>query len=57
MLPRKPRAALRWPWAVGCDPFGVGKLSDLVNAAYGRTPAEVALMWETAPPRMPLAGP
>jgi hypothetical protein len=30
-------------------------LSDLVNAAYGLTPEEVQLMWETAPPRMPLA--
>ena len=30
------------------------KLSDLVNAAYGLTPEEVALMWHTAPPRMPL---
>lgn len=30
------------------------RLSDLVNAAYGLTPAEVALMWRTAPPRMPL---
>ena len=30
------------------------KLSDLVNAAYGITPDEVALMWRTAPPRMPL---
>jgi hypothetical protein len=30
------------------------KLSDLVNAAYGLTPEEVALMWRTAPPRMPL---
>jgi len=29
-------------------------LSDLVNAAYGLTPDEVALMWRTAPPRMPL---
>jgi hypothetical protein len=29
------------------------KLSDLVNAAYGLTPEEVALMWRTAPPRMP----
>lgn len=28
-------------------------LSDLVNEAYGLTPDEVALMWETAPPRMP----
>jgi hypothetical protein len=30
------------------------KLSDLVTAAYGLTPKEVALMWRTAPPRMPL---
>ncbi|HVK07289.1 MAG TPA: N-6 DNA methylase, partial [Gemmataceae bacterium] len=27
------------------------RVSDLVNAAYGLTPADVALMWETAPPR------
>lgn len=33
------------------------KLSDLVNAAYGLTPEEVALMWATAPPRMPLTNP
>jgi hypothetical protein len=30
------------------------RLSDLVNAAYGLTAAEVALLWQTAPPRMPL---
>ena len=30
------------------------RLSDLVNAAYGLTPEEVQLMWQTAPPRMPL---
>ena len=29
------------------------QVSDLVNAAYGLTPEEVALMWKTAPPRMP----
>ncbi len=29
------------------------QLSDLVNEAYGLTPDEVALLWETAPPRMP----
>jgi hypothetical protein len=29
------------------------RVSDLVNAAYGLTPADVALMWNTAPPRMP----
>jgi hypothetical protein len=28
-------------------------LSDLVNSAYGLTPEEAALMWDTAPPRMP----
>lgn len=31
------------------------RLSDLVNAAYGLTPEEVSLLWETAPPRMPLS--
>lgn len=29
------------------------KLSDLVNAAYGLTPDDIKLMWDTAPPRMP----
>ena len=29
------------------------QVSELVNAAYGLTPEEVALMWKTAPPRMP----
>ena len=29
-------------------------LSNLVNQAYGLTPAEIALMWQTAPPRMPI---
>lgn len=33
------------------------ELSDLVNAAYGLTPAEVALLWQTAPPRMPIPHP
>lgn len=33
------------------------RLSDLVNEAYGLTPDEVTLMWQTAPPRMPFAGP
>ncbi len=32
-------------------------LSDLVNQAYALTPAEVALMWQTAPPRMPIPPP
>jgi hypothetical protein len=31
------------------------RISDLVNAAYGLTPEDVALMWKTAPPRMPVA--
>ncbi len=30
------------------------RISDLVNAAYGLTPAEVDLLWRTAPPRMPM---
>ncbi len=29
------------------------RVSDLVNAAYGLTSDEIALMWQTAPPRMP----
>jgi hypothetical protein len=29
------------------------RVAELVNAAYGLTPDEVALMWRTAPPRMP----
>ncbi len=29
------------------------QLSDLVNEAFGLTPEDVALMWRTAPPRMP----
>ncbi|MBU2583110.1 MAG: Eco57I restriction-modification methylase domain-containing protein [Alphaproteobacteria bacterium] len=29
------------------------QLSNLVNEAYGLTPEDVALMWRTAPPRMP----
>ncbi len=33
------------------------RISDLVNSAYGLTPAEIALLWTTAPPRMPLPAP
>jgi hypothetical protein len=29
-------------------------LSDLVSQAYALTPAEIELMWHTAPPRMPI---
>jgi hypothetical protein len=32
-------------------------LSDLVNRAYGLTPAQIDLMWQTAPPRMPIPPP
>jgi hypothetical protein len=32
-------------------------LSDLVNQAYALTAAEVELMWQTAPPRMPIPPP
>jgi hypothetical protein len=32
-------------------------LSDLVNPACSLTPAKIALMWQTAPPRMPIARP
>jgi hypothetical protein len=32
-------------------------LSDLVNQAYALTPAEIDLMWKTAPPRMPIPPP
>lgn len=32
-------------------------LSAVVNAAYGLTPEEEALVWRTAPPRMPIAPP
>jgi hypothetical protein len=33
------------------------RLHDLVNEAYGLTPDEVRLMWDTAPPRMPITRP
>jgi hypothetical protein len=32
-------------------------LSDLVNQAYALTPAEIDLMWQTTPPRMPIPPP
>jgi len=31
------------------------RVTDLVNAAYGLTPDEISHMWQTAPPRMPIA--
>ena len=33
------------------------RIHDLVNEAYGLTPDEVRLMWDTAPPRMPIPRP
>ena len=33
------------------------RVSDVVNAAFGLTPDDVKLMWDTAPPRMPIARP
>jgi len=33
------------------------KLNDLINVAYNLTAEEIALLWETAPPRMPLSPP
>jgi hypothetical protein len=32
-------------------------LGGLVNQTYGLTPAEIGLMWKTAPPRMPVPPP
>jgi hypothetical protein len=32
----------------------IATLSDLVNQAYALTPAEIALLWQTAPPWRPL---
>jgi hypothetical protein len=32
-------------------------LSDLVKQAYSLTPAEIDLMWKTAPPRTPIPPP
>jgi hypothetical protein len=32
-------------------------LSDLADQAYALTPAEIELMWQTAPPRMPIPPP
>jgi hypothetical protein len=29
------------------------RVSEVVNAAYGLTPDDVTLLWDTAPPRMP----
>ena len=39
------------------EPVRALAASDLVNQAYGLTPAEIELMWKTAAPRMPFAPP
>ena len=33
------------------------QVSDVVNTAFGLTPADVKLMWNTSPPRMPISRP
>ena len=33
------------------------EVAELVNAAYGLTAEEIALLWRTAPPRMPCEAP
>jgi hypothetical protein len=50
----------RWPpaRALAAETLNVERtLSDLVNQAYALTPAEIDLMWQTAPPRMPIPPP
>jgi hypothetical protein len=32
-------------------------LCDIVNRAYALTPAEIDLVWQTAPPRLPISPP
>src|SRR5208282_873618 len=51
-----------WLVATGRDTSCVAarlerELSAVVNAAYGLTAEEEALIWRTAPPRMPIAPP
>ena len=59
-------AQLRAAFAETAEPARVARaaaraderaLSDIVNRAYGLTAEDIALMWRTAPPRMPLAPP
>jgi hypothetical protein len=46
-------AALRSGYAELATPARERRVSALVNAAYGLTPEEEALLWATAPPRTP----
>ena len=32
-------------------------LSDIISQAHGLTPAEIELVWQTTPPRMPIPAP
>jgi hypothetical protein len=43
--------------AVLSNELATTTLSDLINRAYALTPAEIALMWKTTPPRMPIPAP
>jgi len=44
--------------ALAVEALGLeNEISCLVNEAYGLTPEQIALMWETAPPRMPIPKP
>lgn len=62
-----PRAALpgmhafATPFVVGLPPCRLRPatccLAALVNAAYRLTPEDEAVLWETAPPRMPVGDP
>ena len=44
--------------ALAVEPLRLeNEISCLVNETYGLTPEEIALMWDTAPPRMPIPRP
>src|SRR5262249_49759970 len=52
-----PPLGARCPGSPVSELFSEVATSDLVKVAYGLTPAEVHLMWDTAPPRMPIPRP
>ena len=44
--------------ALGAETLSPDRIrSDLVNPSYALTPAEIDLMWKTAPPRVPIRPP
>ena len=53
------RTLLDWcGWNTGGRKKDEGRMrSDLSCDCYGLTPAEIELMWQTAPPRMPIPQP